>query len=120
MHQHGLDQGSVGEAPQPLDGLPVVTGRAGLLCQACRELTHEAVAQACWECRDLRRVGEVLVEALPELVDPIVGLVAEQPSEGGPIVVVAGDREPRWGGATHRTIRWKARSILERRNPSSS
>ena len=124
MHEDGLDEGVVGESPQPLGGLTPVADRAGLLDEARREPFGQVGAQAGGECGDRRRVEQAVVQALPELVEPVAGCGAEEVGEEclerAVVVVVAGAREPAHGRPVHRTMRWKARLVAARRQPSSS
>ena len=78
MHETRLAQGTVGQLPEPLDGVATVALGAGIQGQGSRQPFEEFPAEVRGERGDLVGLGKVAVEALPELVQPVGGLAVEQ------------------------------------------
>ncbi len=81
QHQHGFDAASTVEFPQELDGVALVADRLGHEVERERELLVEARPQRFGEIGDVRRVGQLLVETGPDLVEPVPRFAVEERPE---------------------------------------
>ena len=87
-HEHGLDLMTVVGLPQPLEGLALVGVLQLELVERQRGPLGDLGPQRLGNCRDLVGVTEFVVEALPDLVDPVVRLTVAQRCELGAVEVV--------------------------------
>ena len=94
VHQHRLDPPAAGEREEPLDGRPGVGGEFALDAERRGEggLGREPLAQRGRENLQLGRVGELRVEALPQLARPETGQVGKERADPVAVEVVAAHR----------------------------
>ena len=100
VHEHRLDPGAVVELEQPLDGVAVAVGRLGHRRQRGGQLGVEAGPQRPGQRCQLGGLGELAVQAVPHLIDPVARLAVEQVGERAAVEVVAAGHGGRaYGGA---------------------
>ncbi len=89
-HEDGLDEGAACELPEELHrrvivALPLEHGNEG-----GRQLVVQPGAQGLRQRRELVGLGELLVEAAPDLLAPVTGLAVEEDAQLALCHVVAG------------------------------
>ena len=99
VHQHGLDLVSVVESPQPLDRVAVVADRLDLGGEREREFVGKAGPERLGEVGEIVDLLAPLMDAGPDLVEPVPGLAVEQGGEFVPIRVVPQHRRLAMGPA---------------------